>query len=167
MTTSNHGPRSTWGLRVMLVACIAGIVGITVPAAPSFAAEGPAKKSAELQRALDRVVAAGAPGALVLVRDGGHITRLTSGVSNLSSTTAMGVGETSRIGGMTKSFTATVILQLVNEEKVALTDTVENGFPASSRTATRSPSVSSSTTPAALPTSRPNRSTWPRTTQET
>ena len=127
--TSNDRPRSTWGWRVILLACIAGIVGMTAPTAPSFAAKGPDKKSAALQEALDRVVAAGAPGAVVLVRDGDHTTRLASGLSNLSSTTPTGVGETTRIGGMTKTFTATVILQLVNEEKVALTDTVEKWVP--------------------------------------
>jgi D-alanyl-D-alanine carboxypeptidase len=43
--------------------------------------------------------------------------------------TPMRVADLSRIGGVTKSFTATVVLQLVGEEKLALGDTVEQWLP--------------------------------------
>jgi D-alanyl-D-alanine carboxypeptidase len=41
----------------------------------------------------------------------------------------MRVSDRIRIGGVTKSFTATVVLQLAGEKKVALTDTVEKWLP--------------------------------------
>jgi D-alanyl-D-alanine carboxypeptidase len=113
----------------MLVACLASIAGIACLVPPSLAAKGPAEQTAELQRALDQVVAAGAPGAVVLVRDGNRTTRLASGVGNLDPMTPIRVADPSRIGGVTKSFTATVVLQLVGEEKLALGDTVEQWLP--------------------------------------
>jgi D-alanyl-D-alanine carboxypeptidase len=97
--------------------------------APSLAAKGPAEQTAELQRALYQVVAAGAPGAVVLVREGDRTIRLASGFGNLDPMTPMRVADVTRIGGVTKSFTATVVLQLVGEEKLALGDTVEQWLP--------------------------------------
>jgi CubicO group peptidase (beta-lactamase class C family) len=39
------------------------------------------------------------------------------------------LADRSRIGGVTKSFTATVVLQLVSEKKLALADTVKRWLP--------------------------------------
>src|SRR4249919_3647797 len=61
--------------------------------------------TAKLQRDLDRVVAAGAPGAIVLVRQGGRTIRLSSGYGNLAPLTPMDAADRTRIGGVTKSFT--------------------------------------------------------------
>jgi D-alanyl-D-alanine carboxypeptidase len=113
----------------MLVACLAGIAGIACVVTPALAAKAPAEPAAKLQRALDEVVAAGAPGAVVVVRDGARTTRLSSGYGNLAPKTPMRVADQARIGGMTKSFTATVVLQLVAEGKLALSDTVEKWVP--------------------------------------
>src|SRR5262245_48472859 len=41
----------------------------------------------------------------------------------------MRVADRSRVGGVTKSFTATVVLQLVAEGKLSLDDTVERRLP--------------------------------------
>jgi D-alanyl-D-alanine carboxypeptidase len=113
----------------MLVACLAGVAGAACLGTPAFAAGGATQQTAKLQQALDGVVAAGAPGAAVLVRHGDRTTRLSSGSGNLAPQTPMRVADRSRIGGMTKSFTATVVLQLVGEEKLALDDTVEKWLP--------------------------------------
>jgi D-alanyl-D-alanine carboxypeptidase len=84
---------------------------------------------ATLQRALDQVVAAGVPGAVLLVRDGEGTTRLTSGYGNLKPQTPMRAGDRFRVGSITKTFVATVALQLVGERKLALADTVEHWLP--------------------------------------
>jgi predicted transcriptional regulator len=56
---------------------------LALAAAPAVAAgaerDRPAGRAAKLQRALDRVVAAGAPGTLALVRERDRTIRLASG----------------------------------------------------------------------------------------
>jgi D-alanyl-D-alanine carboxypeptidase len=113
----------------MLVACAVGITASACLATTSFAAGGPTERRAKLQRAVDAVVSAGAPGAAVLVRDGDRTTRLASGSGNLSPQTPMNASDRFRIGGLTKSFTATVVLQLVGENRLALGDAVEQRLP--------------------------------------
>jgi D-alanyl-D-alanine carboxypeptidase len=112
----------------MLVGCLVAMSGVACFATPALATGG-AARTAKLQNALDHVVAAGAPGAVVLVRDGDRTTRLASGLGNLAPETPMRVADRSRIGGVTKSFTATVVLQLVGERKLKLGDTVEDWLP--------------------------------------
>ena len=109
----------------MIAACLAGSAAVACLATPALAAQPTAK----LQYALDRVVAAGAPGAVVLVRHGDRTTHLSSGLGTLAPRTPMRVADRYRIGGLTKSFTATVVLQLVGEKKLALGDTVEHWLP--------------------------------------
>ena len=65
-----------------------------------------------LQQALDAVVAAGVPGAIVLVRDGDRTIRLASGYGNLARRTPMRASDRFRVGSETKMFVATVVLQL-------------------------------------------------------
>lgn len=84
-----------------------------------------AAREAQLQRALDQVVAAGVPGAVLLVREGDRTTRLTSGLDDLKPQRPMRAGDRFRVGSITKSFVSTVALQLVGERKLALEDTVE------------------------------------------
>jgi D-alanyl-D-alanine carboxypeptidase len=114
----------------MLVTSLAGLASAACLATPALAGDGGGNhQTAKLQRALDGVVAAGAPGAAVLVRDGDRTTRLASGYGNLAPQTPMRIADRWRIGGLTKSFTATVVLQLVDEKKLALGDTVEKWVP--------------------------------------
>jgi D-alanyl-D-alanine carboxypeptidase len=105
------------------------VVGIAL-AVPAAAAPGRgATGEAKLQRALDELVAAGAPGAVVLVRDGDRTVRLTSGYADLKTKRAMGATDRFRVGSATKTFVATVVLQLVDERKLTLADTVERWLP--------------------------------------
>jgi D-alanyl-D-alanine carboxypeptidase len=93
--------------------------------APAVAGASPPK----LQRALDDVVAAGAPGAVVVVRDGDRTRRLSSGLADVANGTPARAADLTRIGGMTKSYTATVVLQLVGEGRLRLGDTLERWLP--------------------------------------
>src|SRR5919201_6085954 len=88
-----------------------------------------AKQNARIQRALDRLTASGAPGAIVLVRDGNRTLRLTSGYANLEKKTPMRATDRFRIGSVTKTFVAVVVLQLVGEGKLRLDDSVERWLP--------------------------------------
>jgi D-alanyl-D-alanine carboxypeptidase len=105
----------------------------------------------ELQRLLEQVVAAGAPGVVALVNDGrsgwaGHgdegwdrdgqerrygsgVWMGASGVADLRSGRPMRPGDRFRVGSVTKPFVATVVLQLVAEGRLSLSDTVERWLP--------------------------------------
>ena len=83
----------------------------------------------ELQRLLDQIVAAGAPGAAARVRDEHGVTQAASGVADLRTGRPMRLGLTYRAGSVTKPFVATVVLQLVAEGRLTLSDTVERWLP--------------------------------------
>src|SRR3954470_18257882 len=80
------------------------------------AASAPARPA--LQSQLRQVVAAGAPGAIALVNDGHSIRLHSAGVADTRSGRAMRPTDRFRAGSMTKSFVATVALQLVAEGKL-------------------------------------------------
>jgi D-alanyl-D-alanine carboxypeptidase len=109
---------------VVTVAVLSGLI-----AAAGAPAQGRHTALPAVQEALDDVVAAGAPGAMALVRDGNRAIRLSSGYGNLAPKTPMRVADRFRIGGLTKTFTATVVLQLVGEGKIELDDSVEEWLP--------------------------------------
>src|SRR4051794_12548517 len=112
--------------RVVLVAGLAGATcALAVGATPAPAASDGSARAPKVQRALDDVVAAGAPGAAVLIRNAGRTRRLSSGLGEIATRTPMRVAARTRIGGLTKTFVATVVLQLAGEGRLALDDTVE------------------------------------------
>ena len=83
----------------------------------------------ELRRWLDRLVAAGAPGAAGWAQDErGHV-QAASGVADLSTGRPMGAELRFRAGSATKALVATVVLQLVAEGRLSLGDTVEGWLP--------------------------------------
>jgi len=82
-----------------------------------------------LQKRLDDVVAVGAVGALAEVRDGRDLWRGASGVAVVGTTRAVPVRGRFRVGSITKTFVATVVLQLVAEGRLRLEDPVERWLP--------------------------------------
>jgi D-alanyl-D-alanine carboxypeptidase len=82
-----------------------------------------------LQPRLDAIVDSGAPGVIALTRDGTHTRRLASGLANPTSHAPMRPSDRFRIGSITKTFVATVVLQLVAEGRVDLGDSVERWLP--------------------------------------
>ena len=123
--------------RARRLAVIASLASATlvvgVPAAGAHAADrgAPSKPPAEagLTRALDRLVTAGAPGGVVLVREHGHTTRLAAGYADTRTKRRMRPSDRFRIGSVTKTFVATAILQLAGEGKLSLDDSVERWLP--------------------------------------
>ena len=115
-------------LPTTILACLAtaALAAATAPAKPTDTADS---RASGLQRDLDAVVAAGAPGAILLVRDGNRITRLTAGLGDIARKTPMRPDNHFKIASLTKAYTATVVLQLVGEGKLALDDTVEQRLP--------------------------------------
>jgi D-alanyl-D-alanine carboxypeptidase len=83
----------------------------------------------ELRRLLDQIVAAGAPGAAALVRGEHSVQQAASGLADLRTRRPMRPGLTYRAGSVTKPLVATVVLQLVAEGRLSLSDTVEHWLP--------------------------------------
>jgi D-alanyl-D-alanine carboxypeptidase len=107
-------------------ACLtAALVAAAAPARPAERSAGPAA----LQKDVDRLVAAGAPGVILLVRDGGRTTHLTGGLADAARKTPMRSSDHYKIASLTKTYTATVVLQLVGEGKLELGDSVERWLP--------------------------------------
>lgn len=82
-----------------------------------------------MQTVLDDLVQAGAPGAVAQVRSGAVTRNFTSGVADLITRRPPRPDVHVRIGSVTKVFVATVILQLVAEGRLHLSDTVEQLLP--------------------------------------
>jgi D-alanyl-D-alanine carboxypeptidase len=100
---------------------------MAVVAAP--AAASPGRSDDGLQQRLDDVVAAGSVGVLAVVRDGRRGWRGNSGVAELGTTRDVPIHGRFRIGSITKTFVATVVLQLVDEGRLRLDDPVDRWLP--------------------------------------
>jgi D-alanyl-D-alanine carboxypeptidase len=121
-------PRPHPTIARLVALALAVLIVLTTAATASATNQRPARR-AELQHALDAVVSAGAPGAIALVRDGRHSLRLVSGYGNVTTRRRMRAGDRFRVGSVTKTFVATVVLQLAGEGRLALEDTVERWLP--------------------------------------
>jgi D-alanyl-D-alanine carboxypeptidase len=82
-----------------------------------------------LHRMLDSLTATGLPGAVLFVRRGPKTLRLASGYADLARRTPMRPENRFRIGSVSKSYTAVVVLQLVREHRLRLADSVERWLP--------------------------------------
>jgi CubicO group peptidase (beta-lactamase class C family) len=89
----------------------------------------PLTDPAALQQQLDGVVEAGAPGVVGLVRTGERTWQGASGLGDLRANRPARAGDRFRIGSVTKSFVATVVLQLVGEGRLRLDDNLERWLP--------------------------------------
>jgi D-alanyl-D-alanine carboxypeptidase len=131
---------ATRPLSTMLVAILAAGALLLAPARAGAAASpngragtaapaSPRIDPGELRRLLDQIVAAGAPGAAARVRDEHGVTAAASGVADLRTDRPMRPWLHYRVGSVTKPFVATVVLQLVAEGRLSLSDTVERWLP--------------------------------------
>src|SRR3954447_17798564 len=113
------------GTAVVVVAALATIASSSLAlASPDRPLDRP-----KLQQRLDRLVAAGAPGVVALVREHGRTATLTSGYANVATHERLRARDRFRVGSLTKSFVSTVILQLVGEGTLTLDDTVVHWLP--------------------------------------
>jgi D-alanyl-D-alanine carboxypeptidase len=85
----------------------------------------------KLQGLLDGLVAAGAPGAAAWVQDDHGNFQAASGLADLDSGRPMRPELHFRAGSLAKSFVAAVVLRLVAEGRLALSDTLERRLPGS------------------------------------
>ena len=110
-----------------LFACLAtALLAASAPASPTSNENA---QTAALQKGVDELVAAGVPGAILLVRNGDRTLRLTGGLGDIGQKTPMNARNHFKIASLTKSYVATVVLQLVAEGKLHLSDSVEQWLP--------------------------------------
>lgn len=133
MTTSNlwaatkAGRRRTVGVSGIIVCLMAAaLVTASATATPT---SSKTTGASGLQKDVDALVAAGAPGIVVLMRKGNKTTHVTGGVADLTTRMAIRPEDHYRIASLTKSYVAAVVLQLVAEGKLRLADTVERWLP--------------------------------------
>ncbi|MEU6994130.1 serine hydrolase domain-containing protein [Streptomyces sp. NPDC046465] len=111
------------------------LVPIGLAAALLAASAGPATASAEprpadpLQQEVDAIHRTGAAGVLAEVRSPQARGRARAGRAELGTGKPVPWGGKFRTGSATKTFTATVVLQLVAEGEMSLDDTVEHWLP--------------------------------------
>ncbi|MET7570215.1 serine hydrolase domain-containing protein [Streptomyces sp. NPDC005492] len=118
----------------MAVAVRTALMGATAVAV-TVALAGPATAApaggnhAATRQALKAAVEDGVPGVTATVKDGGATWSATAGVGNLRTGKGRSTDDRYRVGSITKTFVATVLLQLEAEGRLSLDDTVEKWLP--------------------------------------
>ncbi|MFB9830868.1 serine hydrolase domain-containing protein [Actinoallomurus acaciae] len=122
--------KTPWRTVTVWAACLAALA---MPITSARAAGGRAPESpvpgGRLQRSLDAVATAGAVGAQAEVIGADGRWRGVSGHARLGGTRPVPRQGRFRIGSITKTFTATVLLQLAAQGRVGLDDPVERYLP--------------------------------------
>lgn len=103
-----------------------GVVPATADASPTRPS-GPAR--GDIVKELDAIVEAGAPGVIAHVRDGQREWNLAAGESDLWTHRRARVDDRVRIGSVTKTYIAVLLLQLAGEGRLSLDDSVEKWLP--------------------------------------
>lgn len=112
-----------------LAVAVALIVGLTAFPACALPVPDPFRR-ADLQAGLDRLVESGsATAALLRIQQGRHEWAAHAGANELSSSVPPSPSSRFRIGSVTKTFVATVVLQLVDEGTLALDDPIDRHLP--------------------------------------
>ncbi|WP_052759518.1 serine hydrolase domain-containing protein [Paenibacillus sp. DMB20] len=87
------------------------------------------QKNLKVQKELDKLLRPDVPGAIAYVYDHGKYQGYASGVADLATGRKMQADYRYRIGSLTKTFIAAVVLQLAGENKLGLDDPVEKWVP--------------------------------------
>ncbi len=122
-----------------LIVAAAVFAASTVGLSPRSALAGPAtgRLSSQVNSAADvglrplvaDVVNAGVPGVIARVQDGHQIHAVTAGVADLATGAKLRPQARFRVGSITKTFIATVVLQLVGQGRLRLDEPVARTLP--------------------------------------
>ncbi|HEY3673096.1 MAG TPA: serine hydrolase domain-containing protein [Acidimicrobiia bacterium] len=117
----------------MTLAVGMALSGVALSSVSAATAAKPTLDSAtrkQLEQALDDAMKqVDAPGAIVGVRVGNQTWKATRGVSDTTTQAPVAQNGYTRVGSVTKTFTGTLIMQLVDEGKLSLDDTIDKWFP--------------------------------------
>lgn len=130
MGTTRRGFRridgASRGRRVGVVAASWALLAFVCSSAG--AANAPSR--VDVRDALVQMVAAGAPGVTAVIRGPSGVERYAVGLGDVRRGTRISSFGAARVGSVTKTFTATVVLQLAGQGKLRLGDSVQRWFPA-------------------------------------
>ncbi|GAA3824059.1 serine hydrolase domain-containing protein [Streptomyces coacervatus] len=121
-------------IRTTLIAATA--VALTAALAAPAIAAAPARGAAghdATRRAVEAAIADGVPGATLTAKDRHGTWSTTAGVGNLKTGAPRSAQDRYRAGSITKTFVATVLLQLEAEGRLSLDDKVEKWLPGAVR----------------------------------
>jgi D-alanyl-D-alanine carboxypeptidase len=105
----------------------AALAALSLATSPALAVDAPTH--ADVQRALQRIVDGGAPGAAAVIQGPHGRERFVAGSANVRRDVPISPRDRFRVGSVAKSFTATVVLKLVAQGRVGLDDSVEKWLP--------------------------------------
>jgi len=116
--------------------CAAALLTLGVLGAGCGAADDPATPPeldatdiAELEALADRAVAAGIPGVALVIQAGNQTVKMARGVEDRATGAPLTADHHFRPGSVAKSVLSAITLQLVDEGKLRLSDTVESQLP--------------------------------------
>jgi D-alanyl-D-alanine carboxypeptidase len=112
-----------------LRASVAVIAAVLVAVAATTAPAATPTRQAKLRQLAQSLVRGGAPGAIVFVRAPSTTRSAVSGFSSLEPRVPMRASDRFRVASITKTFVATVVLQLEAEGKLDIDDPVERWLP--------------------------------------
>jgi D-alanyl-D-alanine carboxypeptidase len=127
-----------WGLNLRFAFTAVAVGGLAALASGCAAGSDHAGRAtndlnvpthADVQRALGRIVDGGAPGAAAVIQGPHGLERFSAGSADVRRRVRISSRDHSRVGSVTKSFTATVALKLVAQGKIGLEDSVEKWLP--------------------------------------
>ena len=87
------------------------------------------KPPAGLQQSADQMVADGTPGVIIMTRRGHQVSDVVAGLADTATGQPMQAQDRVHIGSITKTFVATVVLQLAAERRLSLNDSVQRWLP--------------------------------------
>ncbi|MER5267887.1 serine hydrolase domain-containing protein [Actinosynnema sp. NPDC002837] len=105
------------------------VVGVVAALVAGSVSGARASADSPVREALAQVVAAGVPGSYAAVVDGAVAWRGSAGVGDLRTGRAPDPRGRFRVASVTKSFVATVVLQLVGEGRLGLDDPIADHLP--------------------------------------
>ena len=114
--------------RTTLVAATAAALSVAL-AAPALAATPAGADHDATREAMEAAVDAGVPGVTLTAKDSHGTWSATAGVGNLKTGKPRSADDRYRVGSITKTFVATVLLQLEAEGRLSLDDSVEKWLP--------------------------------------
>jgi D-alanyl-D-alanine carboxypeptidase len=127
--------KGTVGKGLVLGAVTLSLLALPAHAAPldgrtrTAATDPPAPDTAGLRAALRSAVAQGAPGAMARIDDHGTVYKAAQGVADRGTGRAADNADRFRVGSVTKTFSAVVLLQLADERRLSLDAPVDRYLP--------------------------------------
>ncbi|WP_232027498.1 serine hydrolase domain-containing protein [Streptomyces lincolnensis] len=115
-------------VRTTLVAATAVAVSAAL-AGPALAAPAKGGEHGPTRQAVEAAVKDGVPGVTLTAKDGRTVWSTTAGVGDLRSGKSRSADDRYRVGSITKTFVATVLLQLEAEGRLSLDDSVDEWLP--------------------------------------